>query len=60
MKCSFCGKDQEEVHKLIVASEKLAICDECVFSCLDSLVYQDNIPIDLTEEDDNEITNSGC
>lgn len=61
MKCSFCGKDQTEVHKLIAANEKTAICDECVFGCLETLVYpdEDAIEIDLTEDSD-EISNSGC
>ena len=30
--CSFCGKEKEEVHKLI-ASDNSAICDECVSKC---------------------------
>jgi ClpX C4-type zinc finger/Glyoxalase superfamily protein len=32
--CSFCGKNQEEVHKL-VAGPAVYICDECVDLCVD-------------------------
>ena len=65
MKCSFCGKDQTEVHKLIAASEKVAICDECVMQCLDTLVYPDevieiNLDDETTEDDANAQTDSGC
>ena len=32
--CSFCGKSQHEVKKLI-AGPKVCICNECVVLCLD-------------------------
>jgi hypothetical protein len=32
--CSFCGKDQHEVRKLL-AGPKVCICDECVRLCMD-------------------------
>ena len=63
MKCSFCGKDQEEVKKLIAASDKIAICDECVFVCLETLVYPDEmIEIELSDDlTENDLqTNEGC
>jgi ATP-dependent Clp protease ATP-binding subunit ClpX len=31
--CSFCGKSQRMVDKIIYAGPKLAICDECVELC---------------------------
>jgi ATP-dependent Clp protease ATP-binding subunit ClpX len=34
--CSFCGKDQDHVRKLI-AGPKVFICDECVDLCNDIL-----------------------
>jgi len=52
MKCSFCGKKQEEVFKLIAASDKAAICDECVFSCMETLVYPEEVTV--LELDDDE------
>ncbi|MEX1019430.1 MAG: ClpX C4-type zinc finger protein, partial [Litorilinea sp.] len=29
-RCSFCGKDKEEVHRLIEGPEDVYICDECI------------------------------
>lgn len=34
--CSFCGKSQHEVRK-IVAGPSVFICDECVVMCLDMI-----------------------
>ena len=33
--CSFCGKSQHEVHKLIAGPPPVLICDECVDICTD-------------------------
>jgi len=65
MKCSFCGKAAEEVHKLIAASEKIAICDECVMQCVETLIYPDemieiNLDDEISEADQNAQKNSGC
>ena len=35
-KCSFCGKEQTQVEKLIVATQRtpaVAICNDCVTVC---------------------------
>ena len=32
-RCSFCGKPQEQVHKLIAGPNGAYICDECVEIC---------------------------
>ena len=40
--CSFCGKSQEEVKKLI-AGPNVYICNECVALCKDILVEDDKI-----------------
>ena len=37
--CSFCGKNQEEVRKL-VAGPSVYICDECVDLCNDILTEE--------------------
>jgi len=37
MKCSFCGKTQEEVYK-IVAGPGVCICDECIKVCNDIIL----------------------
>ncbi len=38
--CSFCGKSQHEVHKLI-AGPTVFICDECVNLCMD-IIWEEN------------------
>ena len=38
--CSFCGKSQHEVKKLI-AGPTVFICDECVELCMD-IIQEDN------------------
>jgi ATP-dependent Clp protease ATP-binding subunit ClpX len=46
--CSFCGKSKENVEKLIVGGDNIAICNECVDLCID-ILKDDNIkkfPID--------------
>lgn len=35
--CSFCGKNKEEVEKLIVGGDDIAICNDCVDLCFDIL-----------------------
>lgn len=35
--CSFCGKTQEQVRKLIVGPNNVRICDECIGLCNDIL-----------------------
>ena len=33
LSCSFCGKSQEEVKKLIAGGKNSYICDQCVILC---------------------------
>lgn len=35
--CTFCGKSQHEVHKLIAGPSSIYICDECINLCNDIL-----------------------
>ena len=35
--CNFCGKSKENVEKLIVGGDNIAICNECVELCVDIL-----------------------
>ena len=45
IKCSFCGKPQEMVRKLIAGPERVYICDECVVLCQDIInqeFYEDD------------------
>ena len=32
--CSFCGKSQDEVRKIVAGPKEIFICDECVVLCL--------------------------
>ena len=41
--CSFCGKSQHEVRKLI-AGPTVFICDECVELCMD-IIKEENKPL---------------
>ena len=44
--CSFCGKSQHEVKKLI-AGPSVFICDECIELCND--IIRDEVPADGAE-----------
>ena len=52
MRCSFCGKRQNQVQKLIAGPQGTSICDECVEICVEileeELEYEskDNKPLD--------------
>jgi ATP-dependent Clp protease ATP-binding subunit ClpX len=37
MECSFCGKRQEDVHRLIAGPVGVAICDACIYLCVEIL-----------------------
>ncbi|MCR5236487.1 MAG: ATP-dependent Clp protease ATP-binding subunit ClpX [Lachnospiraceae bacterium] len=41
IRCSFCGKTQEQVHKLIAGPSGTYICDECVAICADIIDEED-------------------
>ncbi len=40
VKCSFCGKKQEQVRKLIAGPEGVYICDECIEICADMIAEE--------------------
>ncbi|MGI6220550.1 MAG: ATP-dependent Clp protease ATP-binding subunit ClpX [Coriobacteriales bacterium] len=48
MRCSFCGRTQEEVNQLIGSKDAL-ICDECLKLCLNMLDYD---PTERVEQSD--------
>ncbi len=41
IRCSFCGKTQDQVHKLIAGPSGTYICDECVAICADIIDEED-------------------
>ena len=52
LRCSFCGKTQDQVRKLIAGPAGVYICDECVDICADILEEE------LEDEEYNEEKNS--
>ena len=42
--CSFCGKPQNEVKRLIASPGGVYICDECIVTCGDIIAEQDMSP----------------
>lgn len=47
MKCSFCGKSEDQVKKLIAADSKITICDKCVIECVKLIIYGEPEPIKI-------------
>lgn len=43
-KCSFCGKNQDQVKRLIAGPGNTYICDECVFLCNEILEQEEVLP----------------
>jgi hypothetical protein len=43
--CSFCGKSQHEVRKLIAGPPPVFICDECVDICTDVVEPDDDMEL---------------
>ncbi len=65
--CSFCGKSNTEVQRVLVAdAKKAAICDECIIGCLEILIYGEPEDIiialedEVVESDVNAQKNCGC
>ena len=48
--CSFCGKPQGEVKRLVAGPEKVFICDECVVLC-QQIMGEDSGLVPVIEED---------
>ncbi len=49
--CSFCGKSNTEVQRVIITEHKAAICDECILGCLELLIYEDDPNLEATLEE---------
>lgn len=43
IRCSFCGKTQDQVRKLIAGTDNVYICDDCIELC--SEILEENLPI---------------
>ena len=53
-RCSFCGREEQEVRKLIAGPEGVYICDECVMICGDIIDGEEG-----RHEDNDEYSASG-
>ncbi len=51
-RCSFCGKTQKQVHRLISGPNGAYICDECVDICLDIINEHDEEETETDERDE--------
>jgi hypothetical protein len=47
LKCSFCGKDQNEIEKLVCGTRGANICDKCIELCNDIML--DRVPPDHSD-----------
>ncbi|MHB8282487.1 MAG: ClpX C4-type zinc finger protein, partial [bacterium] len=52
--CSFCGKSQDEVKKLI-AGPSVYICDECIELCNDIISEEIHEPAEVKSKDQERI-----
>jgi ATP-dependent Clp protease ATP-binding subunit ClpX len=43
-RCSFCGKSQEQVHRLIAGPGGVYICDECIDLCQEIIAEEQSTP----------------
>lgn len=53
IRCSFCGKTEDQVHKLIAGPDGAYICDECVEIC--SEIIQEEMEEEYTQTGSDEI-----
>ena len=57
-KCSFCGKPDSQVERLIAGPDGVYICDGCIKLCM-KLLYTDDKAEDLISAE-NLPTSKGC
>jgi ATP-dependent Clp protease ATP-binding subunit ClpX len=43
-RCSFCGKSQDQVRRLIAGPNRVYICDECVALCQEIIAEEPPAP----------------
>ncbi|MGN0334510.1 MAG: ATP-dependent Clp protease ATP-binding subunit ClpX [Lachnospiraceae bacterium] len=53
IRCSFCGKSQNDVRKMIAGPEGVFICNECVELCMD--IVEEDMEYEAAEIEDSEI-----
>lgn len=55
VRCSFCGRPQSEVRKMIAGPQGAYICDECVETCME--IIDEEFGPDFVDEGDNDNAN---
>ena len=55
--CSFCGKSQSEVRRLIAGPDQVYICDECVLACFQIINGSNSKHAHDTKHEDLDINN---
>ncbi|MBO4844950.1 MAG: ATP-dependent Clp protease ATP-binding subunit ClpX [Lachnospiraceae bacterium] len=55
VRCSFCGKKQDQVRKLIAGPEGVYICDECIDICADMIAEEFGDDFSDQADDDMDI-----
>lgn len=55
--CSFCGKSQSEVRRLIAGPDQVYICDECVLACFQIINGSNSEHAHDTKHEDLDINN---
>jgi len=56
IRCSFCGKRQDQVERIIAGQGASYICNECVVLCT-SILGDEFVPMKIVERDDKEFGN---
>lgn len=55
LRCSFCGKTQDQVRKLISGPNGVYICDECVDLCCDVLASEAGDEVEDIDADEDDL-----
>lgn len=45
LRCSFCNKHQDEVHRLIASNPKICVCDQCIVAFNVALSKKEEPPL---------------
>ena len=56
VRCSFCGKSEPEVKKIIAGTNGVCICDECISVCNDIIEEEIYEGDDEKSKDEDEYT----
>ena len=49
IRCSFCGKTQDQVRKLIAGTDNVYICDDCIELCSE-ILEEENFSMSMSSD----------